>query len=277
MSATSAKPRLTQLVTFAVTGATALSVAACGTANNENTEKPSTSVSPTASPTSVAPKPPPAPPVGKDEVEGLIRSVSGNTIQLTQRNRTGATVDFTPSTTVTELTPAQLTDVISGSCADVEAGPESVPPGGAITAQSVTINPPVEGKCPPPGLASPPPSAPSSGGPTESPGVYGTVTSVKDNTIVVTSSDPAGKTTATNVTVTNTTAYTKHAVTNPQAIQDGKCMAARGTDSGGVLQATTIDLEPCPPLGRPHRHHFYIPYIPYIPHIPHIPEIPHIP
>jgi hypothetical protein len=39
-------------------------------------------------------------------------------------------------------------------------------------------------------------------------------------------------------------------------------MAAQGTNHGGVLQASTIDLEPCPPMGRAH-HHFHIPFLPH--------------
>ncbi|MGH3559155.1 MAG: DUF5666 domain-containing protein [Mycobacterium sp.] len=208
--------------------------------------------------------------MAKDQVEGLVRSVSGNTIQLTQRDRTPATVDFTPKTVVTELTPAQLSDVKSGSCVDVEPGPGSPPPGGAITAQSVTIDPAPDGKCPPP-------AGPLSAEPGKSPGVYGMVSSVTRNTIAVTSTDATGKTTHPNVTVTNTTGYTKHALTNSQAIQQGKCLAAQGTNSGGTLQATTIDLEPCPPLNGEHHHHFYIPHIPDLPPIPHVPDLPHIP
>ena len=247
MSAATHRRRLTQLVILAVTGATAVSLAACGNSSNENTGKPSTS----AGPTSVPPKPPPAPPMGHDEVEGLVRSVSGNRIQLTQRDRTGAAVDFTPSTLVTELGPAKLSDVIRGSCVDVEAAAQSGPPGGPVTAQSVTIGPSEGGKCPPP--------APSPGGPAESPSVYGIVDSVTGNTIAVNSIDPTGKTTHTTVNVADTTTYTKHAVTNAQAIQNGKCMAAQGIKTGAVLHAATIDLEPCPPMGRPH-HHFHIPW-----------------
>lgn len=259
MSAMSFKPGLTGLASFAVAAATAILVAACSTSSNVNTGKPGTSASPTASSTSSSPEPPPAPPVGKDHLEGLVRSVSGNTIQLTQRNRTAATVDFTPTTMVTELTSAQLNDVTPGSCVDVEAGPGGVPPGEAITAQSVTISPGEDGTCPPSeepgtGSASTPPPAPSSGPPAESPSVYGTVSSVTGNTIAVTSTDPTGKTTNTHVTVNNATAYAKHAITNTQAIQQGKCIAAQGTNSGGVLQAATIDLEPCPPMGREHHH-----------------------
>lgn len=192
--------------------------------------------------------------MAKDHIEGLVNSVSGNTIHLTQRNRTAAAVDFTPQTMVTELTAAKLPDVTAGSCVDVEASPNT-PPGGAITAHSVTISPAVAGRCPPP------PSA----DPGASPGVYGTVASVTGNTIDITGIDPTGKPTKTTATVTDTTSYTKHAVTNAQAIQQGKCMAAQGTDNGGVLQAVSIDLEPCPPMGRP-RHHFHFPHLPHFHH-----------
>jgi len=264
MSATSFRPRLTRLVILAVTAAAALSVAACGTshkAQNENTGKPPAPPSPTRS----APPSAPIPTEGKDHVEGLIRSVSSNTIQLTQRNRTPATVDFSPSTKVIEVTPAQLTDVTTGSCVDVRPAPQAAPAGGAITAQSVVISPAVGGRCPPltpPAAGSPGTSpAPSSVGPAESPGVSGTVAFVSGNTITVASTEAGGKTTQTNVTVTDATTYTKQAPATTQAITQGKCMDAQGTmESSGVLQATTISLEPCPPLGG-HHHHF--------PHLPH--------
>jgi len=248
MSAATQGRRLTQLVILAVTGASAVALAACGNSSNENTGKPSTS----ASSTTPKPTPPPAPPMGHDEVEGLVRSVSGNRIQLTQRDRTAAAVDFTPSTMVTELGPAKLTDVTLGSCVDVEAAAQGGPPGAPVTAQSVTISPSEDGKCPPP-VQSP------SGQPAGSPSVNGIVNSVTGNTIAVNSIDPTGKTTHTTVNVADTTTYNKHAVTNAQAIQNGKCMAAQGIKDGGVLHAATIDLEPCPPMGRPH-HHFHFPW-----------------
>jgi hypothetical protein len=261
MSATPFKPLLTRLAIVAVTGATALPVAACGTSNNENTGQPGTSANPTAIPTSSAAKPLPAPPVGKDQVEGLVRSVSGSTIQLTQRDRTAATVNFAPTTLVTEVSSAALSDVTPSSCVDVKAAPEGSPPGGAITAQSVEISPAEGGSCPPPeqpkaGSPDAPPPVPPSDEPGESPGVFGAVSSVTGNTVTVTVTDPTGKTTNTNVTVVDTTTYVKHTVTNTQAVQQGKCIAAQGTNSGGVLQAATIDLEPCPPMGREHHHHF---------------------
>lgn len=79
--------------------------------------------------------------------------------------------------------------------------------------------------------------------------------------IAITRTDPTGKTSPATVTVTDATTYTKHAVTGPPAIQNGKCLAARGTKVDGALQATTVDLEPCPPMGRPH-HRFHIPHHP---------------
>ena len=115
----------------------------------------------------------------------------------------------------------------------------------------MTISPAEGGKCPPPDNRCP-------GGPGSSPGVTASVASVTGNTIAVNSMDPTGKTTHTTVTVINATTYNKHAVTNAQAIQNGKCMAAQGTKDGGVLHAATIDLEPCPAMGRPH-HHFHFP------------------
>ena len=188
----------------------------------------------------------------------MVRSVSGSRIELTQRDRTAAAVDFTPQTMVTELGPAKLTDVTKGSCIDWEAAAESGPPGGPVTAQSLTISPSEGGKCAPP-----PPGAPG-----ESPTAFGMVDSVTGNTIAVSGIDPTGKPTHTTVNVTDTTTYEQHAVTNAQAIQNGKCLAAQGTREAGVLHAATIDLEPCPAMGRP-RHHFHIPRLPHLPHLRH--------
>ncbi|WP_232006639.1 DUF5666 domain-containing protein, partial [Mycobacterium sp. 1245805.9] len=189
-----------------------------------------------------APPPAPAPPpVPKDYVEGLVQSVSDGTIQL--RTRTGsATVDFTPQTRVVETTPAQLTDVTPGSCVNVRATPQNAPTPGAITAQSVTVTPAVDGKCPPPA------------------GFYGTVSSVSGETIAV--SGIGAQPTPTNVTVANTTSYQKQTASDAQAITNGKCMGAQGIQDAGVLHAVTISLETCPPMGHPH-HHLHLPHLPF--------------
>jgi hypothetical protein len=93
---------------------------------------------------------------------------------------------------------------------NVRTTPQSAPTGAAITAQSVTITPAIDGKCPPP------------------PGFYGTVASVSGSTIAVNNTDARGQSTPTNVTVTDTTTYSKQAVTNDQAIAHGRCMGAQG-------------------------------------------------
>jgi hypothetical protein len=248
MSATLSGPLRAHLLIPLLAGVTALSIAACGTSNNQNSTQHGTA----ASQPSSAPKlpPPPPPPVGKDHIEGLVRSVSGDAIQLTQRDRSAATVDFTPQTMVTELGSAALTDVKPGSCVDVKSVPQSASPGGAITAESVEISPAIANMCPPP--------------PGPAGAVYGTVDSVAGNVIKVNTTNLTGKTSST-IPVTDTTTYTKHAVTNAQAVQDGKCMAAQGTKDGNVLRAATIDLEPCPPMGSPH-HHLHLPWWPHLHH-----------
>jgi hypothetical protein len=246
MSTASLRPRLIPLaILAAVIAVIALAVAMCGssttTSNSGNTGKATGAAVAPSSPPSAAPPPAPPPSAeGKDYVEGLVESVSGDTIQL--RTRTGsATVDFTPSTRVVEVTPAHLTDVTPGSCVNIRATPQSAPAAAPITAQAVTISPAVDGKCPPPA------------------GFFATVASVSADTIAVKSTGAAGQTTPTNVTVTSTTSYSKQAVSDAQAIVHGQCMGAHGTNSGGVLQATSISLEPCPPMGRPH-HHVHLPH-----------------
>src|ERR1700733_2259964 len=173
MTVTLSGPSRTRLLIPLLAGVTALSIAACGTSNNENSTQRNTAAN---QPSSAPNPPPPPPPVGKDHVEGLVRSVSGNTIQLTQRDRSAATVDFTRQTMVTELSSAALTDVKPGSCVDIKSTPQSASPGGAITAESVEISPAIAHQSPPP----PGPAA----------AVYGIVDSVADNAIKVNAVDP---------------------------------------------------------------------------------------
>lgn len=254
MPATFPTSRLTRVAIFAVTGATALSVAACGTSNDA---KP-TAASPTnPNPTSSSPAPSAK---GKDWVSGLIDSVSGNTIQVSARSGS-STVDFTPSTDVSEITPAQLTDVTAGSCVTVRAGHESADNG--ITARSVRVSPAVDGKC-----QQPKPAGSSTAAPTPAPEgpaghhlVRGQVASVAGNTITVNATDDNGNPAPTDVTVSDTTKYSKQATTDAQALTEGKCIAAHGTrDSAGALQATAITVQAsqnghcAQPGGKPNGH-----------------------
>jgi hypothetical protein len=251
MLATFPTARLSRLAILAVTGATALSVAACGTSNNARP--------PAANPTSSFPTPssPSTSAKGKDWVSGLIDSVSGNTIQVSQRSGT-ANVDFTPSTEVSEVSPAQLTDITAGSCLSVNPDRHSASNSGSgITARSVRISPAVDGKCPGPEQ----PAGTATTAPAPHRLVRGQVASVAGNAISLNSSETGGDSSQTTVTVTDMTKYTKQTVADAQALAQGKCIAAHGTrDSGGTLQATTISVQQadngsCPqPGGRRHRH-----------------------
>jgi hypothetical protein len=174
----------------------------------------------------------------------MVQSNSNGTVAL--RTRTGsATIDYTPQTRVVDVTPAKLADVTPGSCVNVKATPQSAPPPGAITAQAVTVTQPADGKCPPPA------------------GFYGTVASVSGNTIAINGLGPGGPGGPTDVTVADSTSYQRQTPSDTQAITNGKCIGAQGTQDGGVLHAAMISVQTCPPMGHPH-HHLHLPHLPHI-------------
>jgi hypothetical protein len=259
--ASSHTPRRTRLAVFAVAGATALSIAACGSSNKSS--PPSTSTS-TATVTSTTTSPPPA--KGEARVSGLIASVAGNSIQVTKEgpeDKGKAAVNFTSTTKVTEVTPATLTDVTSGSCVTVRPTKGESQGGQPVTAAAVRVSPAVNGTCPQPrqagpGSTSPAPSGPPTTAPAKRQPVGGAVASVAGNTITVTSNDAGGNIKQTTVTVDEKTTYTKQASANTDEIAPGKCLSAAGTmDNGGTLQATTISLRPANDGkcgGKPHGH-----------------------
>jgi Domain of unknown function (DUF5666) len=255
MPATFSTTQVSRVALLAVTATTALSIAACGTSNNA---KP-TSTNPTSSAHSSSS--PSASAKGKDWVNGLIDSVSGNTIQVSQRSGS-ATVDFTPSTAVSEITPAQFTDITTGSCISVHPDRHGASTaGGAITARSVRVSTAVDGKCPQPKQGSGNTTSTTPGAPAAHHQIGGQVASVAGNSITLNNADSGGNSSQTSVTVTDATKYTKQSTTDAQAIAQGKCIAAHGTtDGGGTLQATTISVQQpdnggCPQLGRKHHRH----------------------
>jgi Domain of unknown function (DUF5666) len=157
----------------------------------------------------------------------MIASVSGNTIQVSQKNGT-ATVDITGSTKIAEVTPAQLTDVTPGSCVTARLPHDSAQ---GAPARTVMIAPAPNGGCNSPQNA-------------RAALVRGTVTSVNGNTVVL-NVNQNGSTSQANVTVDNNTTYTKRASATSASIAQGKCLAARGTnDTSGALQATTVTVSP---------------------------------
>lgn len=247
ISASSRLPRPTRFAVLAVTGAAALSIAACG---SSNTSSPTTSPSSATSSPTTSRTTTPSPANGQARVSGLIASVSGNAVQVTQNENGNATVDFTPSTKINEVVPAALTDVTTGSCVTVQPGHEESQGGQPVTAATVRVRAAADGKCPQakagapgsgPGSTTPAPS----GSPAKRSAMQGTVASVAGNTINITSTDASGNTAQTAVTVNDKTKYTKQASATSQAVSAGKCIAAWGTkDGSGTLQATTLDLRP---------------------------------
>jgi len=247
ISASSRLPRPTRFAVLAVTGAAALSIAAC---SSSNTSSPTTSPSSAASSPTTSQTTPSAPANGQARVSGLIASVSGNAVQVTQNENGNATVDFTPSTKINEVVPAALSDVTTGSCVTVQPGHEESQGGQPVTAATVRVRAAADGKCPQakagapgsgPGSTTPAPS----GSPAKRSAMQGTVASVAGNTINITSTDASGNTAQTAVTVNDKTKYTKQASATSQAVSAGKCIAAWGTkDGSGTLQATTLDLRP---------------------------------
>lgn len=246
MSASCQVPRFTRFAVFAVAGATALSLSACGSSNNASQTSTSTSTSTsvvTSTTTSSAPN-------AEARVGGLIASVAGNSIQVTKEDNGTASVNFTSTTKITEAVPAGLPDVTPGSCVSVKPAEGPPPaPGQPVTAASVKISESVNGACPKPpqnapgGSTTTPPSLPPSPAPTKPAWVRGSVASVSGNTINVTNTDPSGNTNQTTVTVDDKTTYSKQSPANTDAITPGKCLYARGTqDNGGALQATSINL-----------------------------------
>jgi len=234
---------------FAVGGAAALSIAAC---QHTTTQNPATSPPAVTAPTTPEASPPAAPapattpaPANEAKVWGKVSSVTGNTVQVTKQEKgqdTGhTTVNFTPTTKVTEDTKGALSDVTQGSCVTVRPTVEEPQAGAPITAKMVHIKPAVDGKCAPMRNADKPEKKSL---------VQGTVASVSGNTINLTSTDATGNTSQKAVTVDDKTRYLKQNDATSAAITAGKCLAARGTqDANGALQATHIKLKAANPDG----------------------------
>ncbi len=241
-------PRLTRFAIVAVTVATALSVAACGSSNNAGQTSTSTSTS-TVTSTTTAPN-------AEAQVRGMIASVAGNSIQVTKEDNGNAAVTFTSTTKITEVTPAALPDVTPGSCVSVR--PEQEPQSGQpVTAAAVQVSQAVNGACPQekkpaPSSTGPAPSGSPSPAPAKAKWVQGAVAFVNGTTVNVTGTDASGNTTQTPVTVTDKTKYTKVAAAGAEAITPGKCLSVRGTMDNATLQATSVRVRPavdgkCPP------------------------------
>ena len=226
---------------FAVVGLTALSVAACGSSNTSSPSSSSTNnpAAASSSPTSTSPGATPGAAADKDQVRGIVGTVSGGTVTVTEQSGS-ATVNVTQSTKVSQLTQGQLTDITAGECLMVNPTKDSGQPP-AVTAAAVLFGAPDNGQCGHPGGNAP-------GG-----RLGGTVASVNGNSIVLTAADNS----QTTVTVTPDTRYAKRVAADGSAIAAGQCLAARGQkDNSGVLQATYVSVRPANngQCGGGHKH-----------------------
>lgn len=222
MQLTFGRAQLTGLAGLALVGATVLTAGACSSSHDEKSSEKSSQTSAAG---------------GQGEVRGLVSSVSGNAVEVTEASGT-ATVEVGPSTRIVEDIGAQLTDVVAGNCLRVAFGPEGTPaPGGDALAMAVRLTQPgAGGKCAQP-------KAEAVGAPNGR--LNGTVAGVEGNTITVSFTDANGNPAETHVAVNDKTRYRKDVTTTAQAIAQNKCIIAQGAKGNdGKLRATLVNLSP---------------------------------
>ena len=226
------KTSITHYSVLAIVGMAALSAVACGSSNKSS---PSASSAAPSTTSAVASSQAPAKVNGEDEVSGSIDSVSGTTIEVSGPQGS-AKVAFSPSTKIMELTPAKLTDITAGLCVTIR--PASGAEGGTVTADAVVVGASSGGQCQKTGGA-------DNAGLPASPlgGFRGNVDSINEKTIVITTLGADGSKTKTTVQTTDTTLFADRHKVTADAVVEGKCIIAGGTnDTGGILQALTINL-----------------------------------
>lgn len=228
-----------------VTGALALTLAACGG------NAPTGAAAPTST-SSARPSGPAAPP----GTFGTVAAVAAANVEVQNQQSGQVTVNFSSSTTFTNTVAATLADVTTGECVAVTA-----PSGGtqatALAAQAVVITMPTSGgTCTAGGFGgsqrtsrTPNPSrTPRPSGANRAPGnfgrAFGTVSAVSSTGFTVQGvargSTPAVTTT---VTVSSSTTYTKTTSATSAALAVGECVAAVGpSDDTGAVTAKTIAI-----------------------------------
>lgn len=221
------KTPITHYRILALVGITALSAVACNSATNtESTASSAASSAASQTPEKVN---------GKDEVSGSIASVSGMRIEVSSPQGS-ASVSFTDATKIMELTPATLADITPGLCVTIR--PASGAEGGTVVADAVVVGASSGGECKKTGGA-------DNAGLPASPlgGFRGTVDSVNDKTIAITTFGTDGSKTNSTVETNDLTLFADRHRVKADAVVEGKCIIAGGTnDTGGVLQALTINL-----------------------------------
>jgi uncharacterized protein (DUF2147 family) len=147
------KTPITRYPTLAIVGITALSAVACGSATKTEPSASSaassvssvaSSAASSATTSAAAASQAPEKINGEDEVSGSIASVSGMRIEVSSPEGS-ASVSFTDSTKVMELTPAKLTDITPGLCVTIR--PASGAEGGTVVADAVVVGASSGGEC----------------------------------------------------------------------------------------------------------------------------------
>lgn len=225
-----------------VTGALALTLAACGGGST-------TAASSTTTPQSTRPSGPNTPP----GTFGTAAAVTASSVEVQNQQSGQVTVNFTSSTTFTDTVAATLADVQAGECASVTAnsgGAQAT----ALTAVTVQLSTPPASGCTagggfggggPRGSRTPNPSRqPNPSGAPSFGRAFGSVTAVSATGFTVhgvaRGSNPAVTTT---VTVTSSTTYTKTGSATSSALAVGDCVAAIGpSDDTGAVAAKTISI-----------------------------------
>jgi hypothetical protein len=238
-----------------VTGALALTIAACST-STPTAASPSTTT-PSRQQTGGAPQQPPG-------AFGTAAAVSATSLEVQSRQSGQVTVKFTTATKFTDTLKASLADVKAGECVSVIA-----PSGGAkatkLTAGTVQITTPGSSGCTAGGFGgggggfggsgfagrggsrTPNPSRPPQPSGANRPGTqfgraFGSVTAVSGTGFTV-KGVARGSTPAvtTAVTVNASTTYSKTAGASSSALAVGDCVAALGpADDTGAVTAKTI-------------------------------------
>lgn len=211
---------------------------------------------------------------------GTVAAVAASSIEV--QNAAGQlTVSFTGSTAFTRTATATRSAVTVGSCVFAVGTSASA---GVLTATSVTVSRPVNGRCTTTGRFGggfgrgfgnrPGGVRPSAGGGTPSPGsaggrigagpggsvAMGTVKSVSGPTVVISgtlrtfgaSSTPSAASSASTGTLTLASGARYSAVSkvDHRALKVGQCVVARGkSDSTGAVRATAIEISPAAASG----------------------------
>jgi Domain of unknown function (DUF5666) len=200
-------------------------VAACGTSSNSTSSSTTTTTKAATSTASAtaAPGSPAAPRGGKDHIAGTVASESGPIVQVSHDGR-ASSVNLAAAQ-IAQLSPAEPTDVTVNSCVRIRPTRDSADSQNPV-ARMVVIGTPPGGQC-----AS---STPSNTTEPARAGLHGAVTAVGSGTLTVD---------GTTVSVNQATKYVKRSAATIQAVANGQCMTARGTnDASGTLQAATATV-----------------------------------